>query len=100
MPELRGFRFVTTLVVVFKKIESKDKTKYDNFFSNLKAEIIINEIDIENVFKSIYTTIISSIKKYLEKSSRWIIDSVIDHNISISMYNPLSGSSYINYLKN
>ena len=95
MPELRGFRFVTTLVVVFKKIESKDKTKYDNFFSNSKAEIIINEIDIENVFKSIYTTIISKIKKYLEKSSRWIIDSVIDHNISISMYNPLAGSSYI-----
>ena len=25
----------------------------------------------------------------------WIIDSVIDHTISISKYNPLAGSSYI-----
>ena len=27
LSELRGFKFVTTLVLVFKKIESKDKTK-------------------------------------------------------------------------
>ena len=31
---------------------------------------------------------------YLEKGSGWIIDSVIDHSISISKYNPLAGSSY------
>ena len=30
----------------------------------------------------------------LEKGSGWIIDSVIDHSISISKYNPLAGSSY------
>ena len=52
-----------TLVLVLQKIESKDKTKYDNFYSNSKAEIIINESDIEDVFKSIYTTIISNIQK-------------------------------------
>ena len=63
MSEIRGFRFVITLVLVLQKIESKDKTKYDNFYSNSKAEIIINESDIENVFKSIYTTIISNIQK-------------------------------------
>ena len=63
MSEIRGFRFVITLVLVLQKIESKDKTKYDNFYSNSKAEIIINESDIEDVFKSIYTTIISNIQK-------------------------------------
>ena len=31
----------------------------------------------------------------LGKGSGWIIDSVIDHTISISKYNPLAGSSYI-----
>ena len=41
------------------------------------------------MFQLIYTTIISSI------GSGWIIDSVIDHTISISKYNPLAGSSYI-----
>ena len=34
-------------------------------------------------------------QKSLRKSSSWIIDSVIDHAISISKYNPLAGSSYI-----
>ena len=82
---------MTTLVLVFKKIESENKTKYDTFYSNSKAEIIINESD---VLKSIYTTVISNIQKSLGKSSAWIIDSVIDHNISISKHNSRAGSSY------
>ena len=51
LSELRGFRFGTTLALVFKKIESKEKTKYDNFYSSSKAEKIINKSDIENAFK-------------------------------------------------
>ena len=35
------------------------------------------------------------IQKSLGKGSGLIIDSVIDCNISISKYNPLTGSSYI-----
>ena len=80
---------------MFKKIESKDKTKYNNPYSSSKAEIVINESDIGDVFESIYSTIISYIQKYLGKGSRSIIDSVIDHTFSISKYNPLCGSSYI-----
>ena len=38
LTELRGFEFVTRLVLVFKKIESDDKTKYDTFYSHLKTE--------------------------------------------------------------
>ena len=38
-------------------------------------------------------------KKNLGKGSGWIIDSVIDHDISISKYNPLAGSSYIRLSK-
>ena len=86
---------MTTLVLVFKKIESEDKTKYDTFYSHSKAEIIINESDIDDIFKSIYTTIISNTQKSLGKGSGWIIDSVINPTISISKYNPLAGSSYI-----
>ena len=81
--ELRGFKFVTKLVIVFKKIESKDKTKYDTFYSSSKAEIVINDSDIDNVFQSIYTTIISNIQKSLEKGSGWFIDSVIDYTIVV-----------------
>ena len=48
-----------TLVLVFKKIESENKGKYDNFYSKSKAEMIINESDIDDIFQSIYTTIIT-----------------------------------------
>ena len=86
---------MTTLVLMFKKVESEDKTKYDNFYSSSKAEEIINENDIDDLFQSIYTTIITSTQKSLGKDSDWINDSVIGHTISISKYNPLAGSSYI-----
>ena len=43
-----------TLVLVFEMTESENKTKYDNFYSNSKAEIIINKNDIDDVFQSIY----------------------------------------------
>ena len=54
---------------MFKKIGSEDKVKYDTFYSNSKAEIFINGIDIDDVFKSTYTTIMSNMQKSLGKGS-------------------------------
>ena len=70
---------MTTLVLVFEKIENENKTKYHTFYSHSKAEIIINEKVIDDVFQSIYTT--SNIQKSLRMGSGWIIDSVIDHTV-------------------
>ena len=42
LTQLKGSRFVKTLALVFKKIESEDKTKCDNLYSCSKAEIIIS----------------------------------------------------------
>ena len=96
LPELGGFKFVATLVIVLKTMEIEDKIKYDTFYSHQKAETIINESDIaDNVFKSIYTTVISKIQNVLEKVSGKINDSVTEHNIYISRYDPLAGSIYI-----
>ena len=39
LSELRSFRFVATLVLLFKKKESKDKTTYDNFYSHSKLSM-------------------------------------------------------------
>ena len=69
LPQLREFKFVRTLVLVFTKNESEDKTKYDTFYSHSKAETIINESDIDGVFKLNYITVISNIQKYLGKGS-------------------------------
>ena len=72
---------------MFKKINSEDKTKFDNFYWSSNAEVTINKSGIDDVFQPIYTTIISNIQKSLGKGSSWIIDSVIDHTISISKCN-------------
>ena len=79
----------------FKKIESDDATKHSAFYSNSKAEIIINESNIDNTSESIYRTIVSNIQKFLTEGSDWIIYSVVNYTIIISKYNPLAGSSYI-----
>ena len=80
--ELIGFKFVATLVLVFKKVDSRDKIKYSTFHSSSKGEITINESYIDDLFQSIYTTIILNREKSLGKGSGWIIDSIIDHTIS------------------
>ena len=64
LTQLKGFKFVATLDLVFEKMESDDKTKYDTFYSHSKAQRIINQSDIDDVFKSIYTTTMSNIQKF------------------------------------
>ena len=64
LTQSKDFKFVTTLVLVF---QNKDKTKFDKLYSSSKAEIIVNESDIDDMFQSIYTTIITNIQKYLGK---------------------------------
>ena len=62
MTKLRGFKFVTTWVLDSKKIENYDKRIYDTFYLYSKAETILYETAVyDDVFKSIYTTIISNI---------------------------------------
>ena len=94
LTEFREIKLVT-LVFVFKKIESDDKRKYDKFYSHSKTQTIINESDTDDVFESVYTTVMSNIQKSLGKGSIWIIDSVIEHNINISKYNPLADRNCI-----
>ena len=53
------------LVLVFKNIESENKTKSDTFYPNLKAETITNKSDIDDLFESIYAIIMSNIQKSL-----------------------------------
>ena len=51
--ELKEFKFVMTLVLQSKKRESDDETKYSSFYSTSKAETIVNESEIDDVYESI-----------------------------------------------
>ena len=77
------------------KIINENETKYSTFYSNSKAETIIHDADINSILESIDSTIMTKIQKYHAEGSGWTIGSVIEQNINISKYKPLSGSSYI-----
>ena len=59
-------------------IKGDDKTKYSISYSNSNAETIIYQSDIDDVFESMYSAIISSIQKSLGKDSGWNSDSDFD----------------------
>ena len=55
LTELKRFQFrENTSFSILKKIDRGDKTKYDTFYSHSKAEAIIKENDIDEVFESIH----------------------------------------------
>ena len=99
LSEFRGFMSLTTLVLVFNKIESKDQIKFDNFYLSLKAEITISQTGIDNLFEPIFSTLMSYIQKFFGEGSAWTIDFVIDCTISTSKYNPLAASTYVKLQK-
>ena len=86
---------MTALVLKFEKAENIGKTKYNTFYSNSNAEIIINDSDIYDAVKSVYSTIIWKFHNTLEKGSGWVIDSVLHHTINFLKHEPLSGINYI-----
>ena len=65
------------------------------FIQAQKMKQLTMKVWIDDLFQSIYATIITNIQKPLPKGSGWILNSVIDHTISISKHNLLAGSSYI-----
>ena len=55
---------------MFKNTESEDKKSMTAlFYSRSKTKTTINKNDIDDVFQSIYTAIITHIQKYLGKVS-------------------------------
>ena len=63
-------------------------TKYSTFYSNSNSKTVINESDINDVFQSIYSMIISNIEKSLVKGSDWIINSAVNHTFDIPGFKP------------
>ena len=58
--ELRGSKFVTTLVLSFKKTESEDKRNYDTFIRTQNPQLSMKRTLM--MFSTNYTTIIRNIK--------------------------------------
>ena len=62
LTDLKGFIFVTTLILEFQKNSRYNETKYSTFYLPSKAEKNINETDADDVFESIYSATILNIQ--------------------------------------
>ena len=62
LTDLKGFIFVTTLILEFQKNSRYNETKYSTFYLSSKAEKNINETDVDDVFESIYSATILNIQ--------------------------------------
>ena len=82
---------VRTNLIKFKLV----KTLVIEFNNSIKQYSVINESGIDDLFESIYTTIVLNKQKFLGKDSGCINDSAVSQLTNISKYNPLAGSSYI-----
>ena len=64
-------------------------------FFKSNAREIINENDIETVISDAGNELLNKISEWISEGSGWVIKSVDKHEIDISKYKPLRGSSYL-----
>ena len=97
---MKGFKFIETLEVTFKKEISNPKSRkreniYKTAFFNGKAKIITKASEIESELSMSQQEILNTIDIWVSESSGWTIDKIDSNYINIVVYQPLNGSSYI-----
>ena len=91
---MKGFKFIETLAVTFKKETSNSKTKeresiYKTAFSNGKAKTITKAGEIESELSMSQQEILSTIDIWVSEGSGWTIDKIDRNYINICAYQPL-----------
>ena len=100
LKDMKGFKFIETLEVVFEKDTIDSKTGkcvslYKTAFFNGKAKTITKVDDIESELNISRQEILNVIDKWVSEGSGWVIDRIDSHYINVTLYKPLNGSSYI-----
>ena len=97
---MKGFKFIETLEVTFKKDTIDSKTGkcvsiYKTAFFSGKAKTITKVDDIEPKLNMSRQEIVNVIDEWVSEGSGWVIDQIDSHYINVTLYKPLNGSSYI-----
>ena len=101
LKDMKGFKFIETLEVMFVKMITTDsinkttKRIYKTAFLNSKAKTITKRNDIEPELSMSRQEILNTIDKWVSEGSGWVINHIDSHYINITLYKPLNGSSYI-----
>ena len=90
----KGFKYVETLQVKFIKFSNGQKTEKNGFF-NSKADLILNNTNIQSSLQISKQHILNIISQWVSEGSGWTVESIESHHLNIANYSPLKGSSYI-----
>ena len=100
LKDMKGFKFIEMLEATFEKDNFDSKTGkrgsiYKMAFFNGKAKTITKPNNIEPELNMSRQEILNVIDKRVSEGSGWVIDRIDSHNINVTTYKPLHGSSYI-----
>ena len=100
LKDMKGFKFIETLEVMFEKDTINSKTGkcvsiYKMAFFNSTAKTITKASDIEPKLSMSRQEIINVIDKWVSEGLLWTIDKIDNHYIKVTTYQPLHGSNYI-----
>ena len=90
--EIKGFKYQITVKVLLKKYKLNGEIEFAPVYFNSFTKTVINHrFRLENSFQEI----LYMIDVWINNGSGWIIELIKSQYINISIYKPLSGSSYM-----
>ena len=90
--ESKGFNYQITVKPLLKKYKLNGQIEFAPVYFNWFTKTVINHrFKLENYFEEI----LYMIDVWINNGSGWIIELIESQYINISIYRPLSGSSYM-----
>ena len=94
LASMKGFKFVETLKVTFKKM-SDGEMLFKTAYFNSPTQTIINDSEIIESLQVAKQEILNKIGVWISEGSGWPVESVDNHHLNVVKYQPMRGSSYI-----
>ena len=90
--EIKGFKYQITAKVLLRKCKENGDIEFTPVYFNSTTKTVINpKYDFDKSFQKI----LCRIDNWINEEPEWVIESINGESVSISIYSPLSGSSYI-----
>ena len=92
LDEIKGFKYQTTLKVLLSKYKENTDREFAPVYFNSTTKTVINP---EYMLDKSFQEILYRIENWINEGYGWVIESIKAEYVNISVYNPLSGSTYI-----
>ena len=90
--EIKGSKYQTTIKVSLKKHKQNDDVEFSPVYFNSTTKTVINfKYHLHKSFQKV----LYRINNWINEGSGWVIESIDAECVNISVFSPLSGSTYI-----